>query len=368
MTSLQPVQAPRSARRLALSLPHGRRRRPGRPALAAFAAGLILAVAACSSVSSYAATVDGTRIGTGTLEGELRDLGSNDKYLKLVESQIQAPVRTNGVFDASFTSTVLSREIIYDLVAKDLERRKIKVSPADLAEARTAASDRIGGDDVFNAFPKAYQDTLVRRSAEVSLLSFALMNQGAPDVAAKAFYDANQDAFAQVCVSHILLATEDDANKVKARLDGGEDFATVAREASTDTTSKPKGGELGCFNKQNQLVPEFAAAMFSQPVGAVGSPVKTQFGYHVILVKSRDVPPYDKVSTQARDQAATAAQDKLASWAEEAITKANVTVNPKYGRFEKKGAQSRVVPPEAPTTKGGGPGGRDQAPTSVKPG
>ncbi len=366
MTPLQPPQAPRSTRRPDPALPLGRRR-PGRSALAALAAGLTLAVAACSSVSSYAATVDGTRIGTGTLEGELRDLGSNDKYLKLVESQIQSPVRTNGVFDASFTSTVLSREIIYDLVAKDLAKRKIVVSPADLAAARTAASDRIGGDDVFNAFPKAYQDTLVRRSAEVSLLSFALMNQGAPDVAAKAYYDANQDAFAQVCVSHILVATEDDANKAKARLDGGEDFATVAKDVSTDTGSKAKGGELGCFGKQNQLVPEFSAAMFSQPVGTPGPPVKTQFGYHVILVKSRDVPPYDKVKTEARDQAATAAQDKLAAWAEEAITKANVTVNPKYGKFEKNGAQSRVVPPEAPTTKAGA-GGGNQAPPTSQPG
>jgi foldase protein PrsA len=355
MTPPRPPRAPRPARRLAA---------------VAIAAGLSVAVAACNSVSSYAATVDGTRIGSGTLENELRDLGSNDKYLKLVESQIQAPVRTNGVFDASFTSTVLSREIIYDLVAKDLARRKIPVTQKDLDAARTSASDRIGGDDVFKAFPKSYQDTLVRRTAEVSLLSFALMDQGTPDVAAKAFYDNNPDAFAQACVSHILVATEDEANKVKARLDAGEDFATVAREVSTDTGSKPKGGELGCFGKQNQLVPEFSAAMFSQPVNVVGAPVKSQFGFHVILVRSRDVPAYDTVATQARDQAAAAAQDKLAAWAEDVITKAKISVNPKYGTFEKNGAQSRVVPPEAPTTAApaGGTGQQDQASTTVVPG
>jgi len=340
-----------------------------RLALVAIAAAVTLAAAACSSVSSYAATVDGTRIGTGTLENELRDIGSNEKYLKLVESQVQAPVRTNGVFDASFTSTVLSREIIYDLVAKDLARRKIVVTPKDLASARTSASDRTGGDEVFNAFPKSYQDTLVNRTAEVSLLSFALMDQGPPDVAAKAYYDANPDAFSQACVSHILVATEDEANKAKARIDGGEAFAAVAQEVSTDTGSKPKGGELGCFGKENQLVPEFSQAMFSQAVGAVGAPVKTQFGFHVILVKSRDVAPYDKVANQARDQAANAAQDKLATWADDAINKANISVNPKYGRWDKQGAQSRVVPPEAPTTKGAGAGtgtgGQDQAPPSV---
>jgi len=338
--------------------------------MAALAAGLAVAVAACSSVSSYAATVDGTRISSGTLEGELRDLGRNDQYLKLVESQQQAPVRTNGVWDASFTSQVLSQQIIYDIIAQDLARRKVVPGPDDLAAARTAAMDRVGGQEVFNGFSKSYQDTLVRRFAQVSLLSFALLGQGAPDVAAKAYYDANQDAFAQACVSHILVASEDDANKAKARLDGGADFASVAKEVSTDTASAPKGGDLGCVGKQNQLVPEFSQALFAQPVGAVGNPVKTQFGYHLILVRSRDVPPYDKVAADARDQAAASARDKLSAWAEEAVNKSKVSVNPKYGRWDKNGAQSRVVPPEAPTTSPG-PGGsapQNQAPTTVSPG
>jgi len=359
MTALQRLRAPHSARHLPL-------RR-----LAALAAGLAVAASACSSVSSYAATVDGTRIGTGTLESELRDLGRNDQYLKLVESQHQAPVRTNGVWDASFTSQVLSQQIIYDVVEKDLARRKITPGPSDLAAARQAASDRVGGDDIFKAFSPSYQNTLTRRFAEVSLLSFALLDKGPPDVAAKAFYDANQDAFAQACVSHILVASEDEANKVKGRLDGGEDFATVAKQASTDTASAPKGGDLGCIGKQNQLVPEFSQAMFAQPVGSVGAPVKTQFGFHLILVRSRDVPPYDKVAAEARDQAAASARDKLSSWADDAVNKAKISVNPKYGRWDKAGAQSRVLPPEAPTTttpgnKGSNPQG--QAPSTVSPG
>ncbi|MGI9022245.1 MAG: peptidylprolyl isomerase [Acidimicrobiales bacterium] len=333
------------------------RRRTGRLLVVPVAA-LALA-AACSSVSSYAATVDGTRIETGTLEGELRDLGSNDKYLKLRESQIEVPVRTNGVFDAAFTSMVLSREIIYDLVEKDLERRKIVVTPDDLEAARTAAMDRIGGEEVFTAFPKGYQDTLVKRAAQVTLLSFALMGPGSPEEQSKAFYDANGDVFALACVSHILVATREEADQIKGRLDAGEPFAEVAKTTSTDQGSASKGGELGCYGKQNQLVPEFSQAMFSLPVGAVGAPVQTQFGQHLIFVRSRDVPPYDQVATQVREQAAAAAQEKLSAWADETIAKADISVNPKYGTFEKAGAQSRVVPPEAPTsaTTAPAPGG-----------
>ena len=315
--------------------------------LVALFAGLTLLLSACGG-SSPAATVDGSTISRGDLEGELRDIASNDKYLKYIESQVQ--IRKSGVFDASFTASVLSRQIIYELVDRDLEARKIPLSKADLDAARATATTRVGGEDIFNSFPKEYQDTLVRRSAQVTVLSFALLDQGAPDDAARVYYEANKDDFAQVCASHVLVKTQEEADRAKARLDAGEDFGVVAKEMSTDTGSKDQGGQLGCFGRENQLVPEFTTAMFSQPVGQVGAPVQSQFGYHVIKVTSHEVPPYERVAGQARDQAAASAQDKLPEWVAGVITKAKSNVHPKYGHFEKKGAESRVIPPQAPTT------------------
>ena len=324
-----------------------RRRASARLSLVALSVGLTLLTAACGS-SSAAATVDGSTISRGDLEGELRDIASNDKYLKYIESQVQ--IRKSGVFDASFTASVLSRQIIYELVDRDLKTRKITVGKSDLDAARSTAMTRVGGEDIFNSFPKDYQDTLVRRSAQVTVLSFALLDQGAPDEAARAYYEAHKDDFAQVCASHILVKTREEADRAKARIDGGEDFGAVAKEMSTDTGSKDQGGQLGCFGRDNQLVPEFTTAMFSQPVGQVGAPVQSQFGYHLIKVTSHEVPPYERVAGQVRDAAAASAQDKLTQWVDGVITKAKISVNPKYGHFEKKGAESRVVPPQAPTT------------------
>ncbi len=327
-------------------------RAPARLSLVALCAGVTLLLAACGS-SSPAATVDGETISRNDLEGELRDIASNDKYLKYVESQVQ--IRKSGVFDASFTASVLSRQIIYELVDRDLKARKIALTKADLDAARSSAVNRVGGEDIFNAFPKDYQDTLVRRSAQVTVLSFALMDQGPPDEAARTYYEAHKDDFAQVCASHILVKTREEADKVKGRLDAGEDFGAVAKEVSTDTGSKDQGGQLGCFGRENSLVPEFTTAMFSQPVGQVGAPVQSQFGYHLIKVTSHEVPPYERVAGQARDQAAASAQDKLTQWVDSVITKAKISVNPKYGHFEKKGPESRVIPPQAPTTAGPAP-------------
>ncbi len=300
-------------------------------------------VPAPSDVGSYAATVNGTRINSFTLEAELHTLASNDKWVKSLGSP--SPVRSGGGFNASFTASVLSREIVYVVVEKELAHRKIALGPGDLEAARSSSVDKIGGAAIFDAFPKSYQDTAVRRTAESAALSFALAGPGSPGEQSKAYYDAHRDTFVQACVSHILVPSRQQAVQIKGRLDGGENFADVARATSTDTGSAPRGGDLGCYGRQNQFLPEFSQAIFSQPVGTVGAPVKTKYGYHLILVRSRDTPPYDKVASQVRDEAVFATKDKLAAWAVAVFDKADISVKTKYGRWEKAGAQSRVVPP-----------------------
>lgn len=76
-------------------------------------------------------------------------------------------------------------------------------------------------------------------------------------------------------------------DEVCARLAKGEDFAAVAKEVSDCPSGARAGGSLGEFGK-GAMVPEFEKAVFAQPVGEIGQPVKTNFGYHVIRVDSRD--------------------------------------------------------------------------------
>jgi peptidyl-prolyl cis-trans isomerase C len=90
---------------------------------------------------------------------------------------------------------------------------------------------------------------------------------------------------------HILLKTEDEAKAIIMELDGGADFATLAKERSIGP-SKTAGGDLGWFEAK-QMVSEFAAATANLDNGAYSrSPVQTQFGWHVILREdSRELPP-----------------------------------------------------------------------------
>ena len=85
--------------------------------------------------------------------------------------------------------------------------------------------------------------------------------------------------------SHILCPTEADCLAVKAEIEGGKSFADAAREHS-GCPSSASGGELGTFGK-GQMVREFEEVVFSGPVGEVLGPVKTDFGYHLILITQR---------------------------------------------------------------------------------
>ena len=90
---------------------------------------------------------------------------------------------------------------------------------------------------------------------------------------------------AQASARHILVDTEERCNELKQSIENGADFAQVAKENSRCPSSRD-GGNLGTFGP-GQMVREFDAVVFSAPVGTVQGPVRTQFGYHLVEVTSR---------------------------------------------------------------------------------
>ena len=85
---------------------------------------------------------------------------------------------------------------------------------------------------------------------------------------------------------HILVDSEEACLNLKSEIEGGADFAEVARQHST-CPSGSRGGELGEFSP-GMMVREFDQVVFSAAVGELQGPVKTQFGYHLIEVTARD--------------------------------------------------------------------------------
>lgn len=114
----------------------------------------------------------------------------------------------------------------------------------------------------------------------------------------------------QVNAKHILVKTEDEAKAVIEDLKKGGDFAAIAKEKSNDPGTKATGGDLGWFTK-DEMVPEFADAAFKLQKGQyTETPVKTQFGYHVILLVDRRTAPPPSME-EARPQVVALLQREL---------------------------------------------------------
>ena len=304
--------------------------------------------AACGTLQPYALIVNGSRIPQRDLDNELKAIRGNGRYLDAIDpSRRQILGSGNGTFNANFTAFVLNQDLDYQLVHNELGKRKLNVTPADLDQAKNVVIQQVNGQDTYNAFPKWYQDKLQRRFAEVIVLNRAL-TPPVDEGQAMAYYNSHQDQFQQACASHILVDTPQAAGDIEGRLAKGEDFASVAKSASKDTASGQKGGDVGCFLKTSQLVPEFLTAAFSQPVGQVGQPVQSQFGYHVIKVTSRDVLPYDQAKQQAQQAMGQSNGSQLKQWLTDALKKAKVKMNPKFGTFNKGKPVPEIDAPQAP--------------------
>lgn len=137
------------------------------------------------------------------------------------------------------------------------------------------------------AFQKNMEDAkrgLLQRYAIQRLLQDIVVT----DAEIEAYYKKNANRFLsteQVRARHILVAAEEEAQKIKGEIEGGLDFSEAAKKYST-CPSKERGGDLGAFSK-GRMVPEFEAVAFALEVGELSDLVKTQFGFHLIMVDEK---------------------------------------------------------------------------------
>jgi hypothetical protein len=146
-------------------------------------------------------------------------------------------------------------------------------------------------------------------------------------------YENQPEMVTSVCVRHILTATIEEAQAVKARLDAGEDFATIADEVSLDTNSP--GGVLPCPTPAGAFVPDFSTAAATAEIGQVTDPVETQFGWHVIVVDERTAP--GSLEDLLRDPMTyvhpTLISNLWEQWTNEAVLGAEVNIASKVGTW-----------------------------------
>jgi peptidyl-prolyl cis-trans isomerase C len=199
-----------------------------------------------------------------------------------------------------------------DMIKKELIGREVLLQEAD--------KQGIGGKaDVKAAIDNARQSIIIN-----AMLADYVKKNPVTDAQIKAEYDRYkaQVGDKEYHARHILVATEDEAKAIIAKLKGGAKFEELAKQSKDGTAAN--GGDLDWASPAS-YVPEFSKAMVALQKGAITeTPVKTQFGFHVIKledVRAAKIPPMEEVKQQISD---SLQQRKLAAYRDDLMKKAKI--------------------------------------------
>lgn len=351
-------------------------------ALVAVAAvlGTGIATSACN-VAPVAATVNGATISVSSLNTELDSLNQSSAgqcllSLKFPESLSLTAQGAggSGTYQTSFASTILGSSVYNLLATQYAAAHGITLSSADLTAAKSnyeatldgaiksqvqqssslggtptcvdPAGNTLTGKEVLAGLPAGVQSTEVSNQAIEELL----LTRGA-DLSAAAilnYYAANTSAFTLDCVGVIVVADQATADTVYNKLKAGADFATLAKSASTDTTTASSGGQLGCNFPESQVLT--ALQVSSITVGSPVTPEQTQSGtWEVFQVTSRTVLPVTEVTSEVQQALlqTTANRNRVSNEVLAFAKTSSVQVNPQYGTWTK----AQIVPPASPAPR-----------------
>jgi foldase protein PrsA len=210
-----------------------------------------------------------------------------------------------------------------------------------------AAFDRLlrqSGTDEGDVRRLLGQQVLRQRVAE------AVVADRLGDDELRAQYDERLLEFSEVHVAHILVSSEREAERIRDQATPSN-FAALARRFSEDTASGQNGGDLGP-QRPADLVEPFARAALRIPVGEIGGPVETEFGFHVLHVLDRQTRSFEEVRESLLEEARG---EVFSEWLLERVEAADIRVNPRYGAFDEDTgaviARRRSSPAPAPSVQ-----------------
>ena len=288
-------------------------------ALSALALTSVLAASSCSSVTKDAARFEGESLAN-------RDF---DELLVGYATAVPEAFLASGNIDVEIARGVLQNWISTQAILAVLQEAKVEITDDD----RSTALANLQQEEGFTETSQVVQDFYVIASASQAAAQreFSLSEA---DLAA--IYETNASQSGAVCLRAILTSTQEEIAAVTARLDAGEDFASVAAEASIDS-SATNGGALtnqtsgsACLDQatfESQVTPEFLTALADAPVGQPTAAFEIPtVGWVVLLIR-----PFDEV---ADDVAALIGGNGALEAGRAELSTAKIWVSPEYGRWD----------------------------------
>lgn len=249
---------------------------------------------------------------------------------------------TDAIIDSAIVSAAR------DELSIDPSEAEISSKAAELTE-QIEANQGVSIDEFFasRGLPVDRLQVIARQQVirDKLIEHFTTEAPQATDQEAETMLESDRIGRTTACVSHILVATEEEAQSAKDRIDGGEEFSAVAMELGTDGTA-PNGGSLGC-EQLGLYVPAFAEAAYNAPLGEVAGPVQSDFGFHLILVESKEEPSLEQLKEEI-NQGRVA--DLVDAWIVDEVETADITVDPQYGTWVLEPSPQVSPPTTAPAT------------------
>lgn len=272
---------------------------------------LAISAAGCSMVTKTEAGVKKAPV--AKFDNVTITKGDLDERMASVVTQFKQQYGDNFMSNSQYKDQYVQQEqqMLDNMVTEKILLKKadeLKLAPKTDAEKKTLT------DKKMDELKKAYTEDAIKQSGftgytDPKLIEYAtniaIMDKVYADMTkdvtvsdkeVQDYYNANPMEFTekpnQIHLAHILVATQDAAIKVKDRLNKGEAFDKVAKEVSTDTGSKDKGGDLGTVPYINSgLDQTFMTAALALKEGAISEPIQTQFGFHIIKsIKKEEYP------------------------------------------------------------------------------
>jgi foldase protein PrsA len=251
---------------------------------------------------------------------------NNDEITK---DQLYASMLDNG---GKQTLDNMINELIVNQAA---QKAGITVTDQDVQTELDALKKQMGSEDMYQQALQQYGMTEAKLKEQLHMqaaLKKLLADKiSVTDDAIKTYYDQNKQQYAtpeQVQLSQIVVKTKDDAAAIVSQLKGGADFAALAKEKSTDTNSKDKGGALDYVSK-GTLDPAVEKAAFALKTGEISDPVQAANGsFYVLKVtdhKAAATPTLEEKKADIKNELESQQLSQLSpTWLDEQKSKATI--------------------------------------------
>ncbi|MEW6058569.1 MAG: peptidylprolyl isomerase [Actinomycetota bacterium] len=320
---------------------------------------LVLALSACGA--EPAAVVDGESVSDQELE---RD----QAYFTLLAAlnQQKCGQKLSGETQSSACARYTLSSIIQEVLVKHFaEENGISVPESEVTATVEQLESGLGTEKLEEQLEAVGMTRTELASFAGRLLLFTQVRNafGEKDVTQPELHELYRQEklrFTQIHAKHILVKTRAEADRIES-LVTAENFGDLAMEYSTDPGSAENDGDLGTY-AASALDSTFVEAALALQPGEISAPVHTQFGWHIIQLVSVEVTPFSQVESQLKD---TLAAQAFSDWLGDRLANADITVNPKYGRLNRKTGE--VVPVESSPSTSTTPSSSNTASASPTP-